>query len=35
VFSNEEVVSDSFNLEEKFNGAVAEVQSKNIVKGAL
>lgn len=35
MFNNEEIVSDSFPSEEKFNGAVLEIQSENVVKGAV
>ncbi|CAD8073470.1 unnamed protein product [Paramecium primaurelia] len=34
-FSGEEIVSDSFNMEEKFEGVIGEVQSQDIVKGAI
>ena len=32
VFSNEEIVSDSYKMVETFNGAIVEVKAKFIVK---
>lgn len=35
VFSGEEIISDSFNIVELFDGAGGEVKSKLVVKGGV
>lgn len=35
IFGGDEIISDSFEIKEVFNGAGGEVQSRMVVKGAV